>query len=1104
MFESRSAPDLNVRNKLGAIPKGRKSSLEIALPPPSKVPTAYTPLATVGPSIISRMMEAVRLQARAICEINLHAFGPVERAASRRVQAGWEVVRVCVCFASDDTAREAAAMEAFVWPELRARCAARRLHLLVVEPRQGWPHVPPGACVLQLQAGALTNEGAPFVVCVQGGKDGWVPPQDQLTGLGERWVHGLSQGDMEVFEAACRMQSRAVQVLARRVEPIGAPQALSPYGSPARAPAASALSPSLVYGGAMGAPSHRRRASSGVPWRNVDPRQLLLDEQRKALRHLVWHEMVRERLPASQFGMYAEDELSGTVPSPFSARVLESLWEQIVTRYPAEPPTEPLLAAPSDSDVASKPGGAKRAMSNDEAATTVQKYIRGANARSSRRLRFFRARPLAVAEVLRRALWFWEREDSAFTNSMTGGTTELIGRQVELLRLMQLVAAQVGLGAARKPGVPSEATQRPTNGMLRAPLLLLAPHGMGKTALLVRLVERLEREHPQLSVASHYASVGVGGAELARVALTRLTVYLMALLARDAGDDKRRQRAVKRLVVSTLPLNYASLCSLCRSLLEKLTSPLLVLWDGVERLQPPLEGTPALDWVPAQLPPNVSIVFCAAGDPLKPTEPEAAKADKEAREAKQRALGGGAGFTEREERSALAEAALLEATANAHAAPVLEELRTRHHRPQVLEFAPLSTDSARLVLRADVLRLTGLDAPANIMQAAITANRSSSCPMWLRCIALTCGRAALADRIQMQLRLIPGAVSGSVASTMLTPAGGATGGGDGLGRAAAGTIGARGGNAAMPVPPALATLAARLRDGSTLRADETELCRLAAVALQSAYNTSKRQLQSAVKAHSFFTGARAPAGRNLKRHMTVPAPASSLLPSPAGAPQAADEINDSTAAAKRMELPGVMRARADAAAEEAAILDDDDGALARALGALRCEVYGLRMALRLLTLLSVSEHGFGLSEAHAHTILAPEVPPRSRGAVWTLACQHVALFCGCAVSGVWSFPNACVAAGMRSALLQNGPGHEEHETLARHYLSCIDPAYDGTFQGGEAAGADEPVCLLGAAYHLWRGGPDQVPTLIGLLRNPAYSSRRDLPRRRSYLQSCGQ
>jgi hypothetical protein len=38
-------------------------------------------------------------------------------------------------------------------------------------------------------------------------------------------------------------------------------------------------------------------------------------------------------------------------------------------------------------------------------------------------------------------------------------------------------------------------------------------------------------------------------------------------------------------------------------------------------------------------------------------------------------------------------------------------------------------------------------------------------------------------------------------------------------------------------------------------------------------------------------------------------------------------------------------------------------------------------------------------------------------------------------------------------------------------------------------GADEPTVLLGAAYHLWRGGQEAMRTLIGLLRAPGYARR---------------
>ena len=45
--------------------------------------------------------------------------------------------------------------------------------------------------------------------------------------------------------------------------------------------------------------------------------------------------------------------------------------------------------------------------------------------------------------------------------------------------------------------------------------------------------------------------------------------------------------------------------------------------------------------------------------------------------------------------------------------------------------------------------------------------------------------------------------------------------------------------------------------------------------------------------------------------------------------------------------------------------------------------------------------------------------------------------------------------------------------------ACLAKMASATF----ATGADEPACLLGAAYHLWRGGSEQIATLVALLRN---------------------
>eukprot|EP00966_Prymnesium_polylepis_P189361 4387220-Prymnesium_polylepis.1 len=88
------------------------------------------------------------MQAAAICELHApaapYAAGSASAAAADaglRVPGGWEVVRVYVSHLSDDTREEADALREHVWPRLAERCRARRLHLLVVDPREVRVHV---------------------------------------------------------------------------------------------------------------------------------------------------------------------------------------------------------------------------------------------------------------------------------------------------------------------------------------------------------------------------------------------------------------------------------------------------------------------------------------------------------------------------------------------------------------------------------------------------------------------------------------------------------------------------------------------------------------------------------------------------------------------------------------------------------------------------------------------------------------------------------------------------------------------------------------------------------------------------------------------------
>ena len=299
--------------------------------------------------VVTRMVEAVLLQAEAIVEIQPHHAGPMPPAV--RVQGGWETVRVVVSRSSDDTAAEAAVLEAVVWPELHARCAARRLHLLPIDARQGQADdaIPPTACLGQITTASHSNEGVPFVLCVHGAKPGWTPPLEAVGAFGDGWVHGLSLGAMEAFEAACRMKSQSTLLLARA--PNAAPNA------------------------ALG-PHHGAHQLGSL-------RSVLRREQASALTGVL-RELIARRLPAAQMQSYSPAAITAAGPDSFADLALEGLWTLISRRYPAEPrpPPPPAPAAlppeapPSAFDGT---GGAvlSGGMTQEQAATVLQKHSRG-------------------------------------------------------------------------------------------------------------------------------------------------------------------------------------------------------------------------------------------------------------------------------------------------------------------------------------------------------------------------------------------------------------------------------------------------------------------------------------------------------------------------------------------------------------------------------------------------------------------------------------------------------------------------------------------------------------------------------------------------------
>ena len=117
----------------------------------------------------------------------------------------------------------------------------------------------------------------------------------------------------------------------------------------------------------------------------------------------------------------------------------------------------------------------------------------------------------------------------------------------------------------------------------------------------------------------------------------------------------------------------------------------------------------------------------------------------------------------------------------------------------------------------------------------------------------------------------------------------------------------------------------------------------------------------------------------------------------------------------------------------------------------RLEVHALRISLRILTMLVVSSHGMGLSEAHVCALLESELPPAAAGSVLTLACQHVRQF-AVQCTGAWTIPHTSTEAALRPLLLQNGSGFNEHAELAHFFLRQIDPKKDGSFTGAVGRG----------------------------------------------------
>ncbi|HYG57156.1 MAG TPA: DUF4062 domain-containing protein, partial [Symbiobacteriaceae bacterium] len=128
----------------------------------------------------------------------------------------WPTVRIFVSSTFADMHAERDYLTDVVFPELRERCARRRLHLVDVDLR--W-----GVTEEEAEGGkALTicleeiDQCRPFFICLLGERYGWVPDRQQLpSGRRFRWIRhgrpGRSVTALEVFHAVLRNRELADQ-----------------------------------------------------------------------------------------------------------------------------------------------------------------------------------------------------------------------------------------------------------------------------------------------------------------------------------------------------------------------------------------------------------------------------------------------------------------------------------------------------------------------------------------------------------------------------------------------------------------------------------------------------------------------------------------------------------------------------------------------------------------------------------------------------------------------------------------------------------------------------------------------------------------------------
>jgi hypothetical protein len=124
---------------------------------------------------------------------------------------GWQTVRLFVSSTFTDFYSEREILVKEVFPDLKAWCQSRRLHLVECDLRWGVPKDTTSEETLRMCLGEIDrcfeDNTEPFFLNMLGEKAGWIPEPNEVPGLLAAqygWIHGMSVTEMEIIHGAYR------------------------------------------------------------------------------------------------------------------------------------------------------------------------------------------------------------------------------------------------------------------------------------------------------------------------------------------------------------------------------------------------------------------------------------------------------------------------------------------------------------------------------------------------------------------------------------------------------------------------------------------------------------------------------------------------------------------------------------------------------------------------------------------------------------------------------------------------------------------------------------------------------------------------------------